>query len=67
MADRLLSEEQLKTEKGIDLTARTIRTLRLRGLFPQPIQVGFRKIAWRETDIDRWIATAPTAGKGVCK
>jgi len=30
------------------------------GSFPQPVNIGERAVAWRENDIDQWIATRPT-------
>lgn len=31
------------------------------GRFPAPIKIGLRAIAWREGDIDHWLATRPLA------
>lgn len=31
------------------------------GRFPAPIRIGLRAIAWREGDIDQWVATRPSA------
>ena len=31
------------------------------GSFPAPIKIGRQSVAWRRSDIDRWIASRPTA------
>jgi prophage regulatory protein len=52
---RLLSPEQLRSVKGIDVDFNHLRRLIKRGEFPKPIQLTERKRAWRESDIDAWI------------
>ena len=32
------------------------------GLFPPPVKIGPRRVAWRKSDVDRWIATRSRAG-----
>ena len=32
------------------------------GRFPEPLQIGRRAIAWRETDIQNWIDSKAAAG-----
>jgi len=29
------------------------------GLFPSPVRIGRRAVAWRETDVDAWAAGRP--------
>ncbi len=35
-----------------------------RGTFPAPIHVTSRAVRWRESDIDAWIASRPSAREG---
>ena len=36
-----------------------------RGLFPAPVRLGPRRVAWRKSEVDHWIATrARAAGRG---
>lgn len=32
------------------------------GLFPEPLRIGARAIAWRERDIQKWIETRENGG-----
>jgi prophage regulatory protein len=32
----------------------------IKGLFPKPVQLGGRAIAWRESEVDKWIAERTT-------
>ena len=29
------------------------------GVFPHPVQLGAQSVAWRKSDLDRWIASRP--------
>ena len=60
--ERLLIRRQLGPEKGIFLSDTRLWQLRKDGLFPQPVRVSAHRIAFRESDIDRWIAERPTVG-----
>ena len=51
----LISPRQLH-EKGICYHPNHLRLLWKRGEFPKPINLSARKIAWRESDLDAWIA-----------
>ena len=31
--------------------------------FPRPVRIGLRSVAWRESDVRRWIATRPDASE----
>lgn len=31
------------------------------GTFPRPVRLGIQSVAWRKSDIDRWIADRPVA------
>lgn len=44
-----------KVEEKTDLGCSTIYYLMSRDLFPKPIKVGVRIVAWREAEIDAWI------------
>lgn len=35
------------------------------GQFPAPVKLGERAVAWRESDIDAWIAACTPAGRAV--
>jgi prophage regulatory protein len=59
---RVLTRQQLKDVKGIDLSPSQIHRLRKAGKFPDPVRIGGRKTAWREDDIDKWIASRPVVG-----
>lgn len=34
------------------------------GSFPAPVKIGERCVAWRESDVERWIATRPSTSAG---
>ena len=34
-----------------------------KGLFPRPVRIGPRRVAWRASDIDRWMANAVASGE----
>jgi prophage regulatory protein len=38
------------------LSAPTIWRLERKGKFPKRIVIGFRRVAWRVTDLNRWMA-----------
>jgi prophage regulatory protein len=31
--------------------------------FPRPVQLGRQSVAWRKSDLDRWIQSRPIAGE----
>jgi prophage regulatory protein len=33
------------------------------GQFPRPVQLGTQSVAWRKSDLDRWIASRPTTSR----
>ena len=39
----------------------TIYNWRAQGLFPAPVQLGPKRIAWRHTDVQRWAETRQAA------
>ena len=50
--ERLLNKWQLEERTGLDIT--TIYRKMKAGTFPQPVRVGKRRVAWRESDIAAW-------------
>jgi prophage regulatory protein len=53
-ADRLLNKWAVERETSLDIT--TIYRKMKAGTFPQPVRVGKRRVAWRESDIAAWQA-----------
>jgi hypothetical protein len=43
--------------KGINYNRNHLRRLWNAGLFPRPIKLSARKLAWRESEIDEWLAS----------
>jgi prophage regulatory protein len=57
---RFLSAEDLK-ERGIPFSRVQLWRLMKAGKFPRPVQISEQRNAWREEDIDHWMATRPRA------
>jgi len=57
--DRLLSLKEVKERTGISST--TLWRWQREGAFPARRRVNGYKIAWLESEIDRWIKTLPAA------
>ena len=51
-AERLLSKSAVEERTSLDIT--TIYRKMKAGTFPQPLRVGKRRWAWRESDIAAW-------------
>lgn len=58
---RLLSFDELKSEKGIRFSRVHIGRLVKAGLFPKPVKVGVRSIAWIDSEIDAYQEKAAAA------
>jgi Prophage CP4-57 regulatory protein (AlpA) len=58
--DRLLARRDLVL-KGIDYHPNHLRQLWQRGDFPAPFKLSPRKLVWRESVVDAWLA-AKTGG-----
>jgi prophage regulatory protein len=58
MADTLLRRPAVETRTG--LSRSTIYDWMKRGEFPQPIKLGARLVAWKESDITAWLETRET-------
>ncbi|PYR87539.1 MAG: hypothetical protein DMF84_31440 [Acidobacteria bacterium] len=53
-SDRLLNKWAVEERTSLDIT--TIYRKMKAGTFPQPVRVGRRRVAWRESDIAAWQA-----------
>lgn len=47
--------------KRTGLARSTIYDQMEKGTFPRPIRIGERAVAWRDSDIEDWIASRPSA------
>jgi prophage regulatory protein len=47
--------------KIVGLSRATIYQMMAEGRFPKPIKVGLRAVAWREADIEAWLASREAA------
>jgi prophage regulatory protein len=54
-AERFLRKKEVLFRTG--LTSSSLYRLMEQGLFPQSILISERSVAWKESDIDRWIDT----------
>ena len=52
-SDRLLNKWAVEERTSHDIT--TIYRKMKVGTFPQPVRVGRRRVAWRESDIAKWL------------
>jgi prophage regulatory protein len=57
---RVLDFDQLRPRKGISYSRDHLRRKVKDGSFPPPIRLSDRRIAWREDDVDAWLADRPT-------
>jgi prophage regulatory protein len=51
-ADRLLDKRAVEERTSLDITT-IYRRIKV-GAFPQPVRLGRRRVAWRESDIAQW-------------
>lgn len=57
-------DELVRMTEAARITARAPRTIRrdvARGMFPQPVKVGERAIAFRRSELQSWIESRPRA------
>ena len=54
MGDRLLRLPAVKEKTGLSRT--TLYRWVQEGRFPRPVSLGPNTVAWRESELDRWIA-----------
>lgn len=52
--ERLLRLPEVSSQTGLKRAA--IYAAIQRGLFPSPVKIGRRAVAWPQSDIDKWIA-----------
>lgn len=55
-ANRLISFAELKPFTGIGYSRDHLRRLVKAGAFPKPVNLSSARIAWREADVQEWIA-----------
>ena len=53
--DRVLAYEALQRKIG-NVSRSSLWRWEQEGFFPKRIQLGPRRVGWRESDVDRWIA-----------
>ena len=58
MADTLLRRPDVETRTG--LSRSTIYQWMKDGAFPQPVKLGARLVAWRESDVTAWLESRKT-------
>lgn len=47
--------------KAVCLSRSTLYLMVSEGRFPRPIKLGGRAVAWRESDVDAWLASREVA------
>jgi prophage regulatory protein len=55
---RLLRRPEVETRTG--LSRSTLYDWMKRGKFPQPVKLGARLVAWKESDVTTWLETRQT-------
>ena len=58
MADKLLRRPVVESVTG--LSRSTLYDWMKRGEFPQPVKLGTRLVAWRESDVNEWLKSRET-------
>lgn len=59
MLDRLMRRREV--EKVTGLSRPTIYVMINKGLFPRPCRIGKRAVAWRQSEIEEWMASREAA------
>ena len=59
-ADKLLRKAEVINR--VRLSASRIYALMAMGEFPRPIKIGVRNVAWKESEIDNWLASRSRGG-----
>ncbi|MCY3887044.1 MAG: AlpA family transcriptional regulator [Chloroflexi bacterium] len=57
--NRLLRRPEVEARTG--LARSTLYRMMDEGMFPRPVRIGRRAVAWSEEAIERWIAQRPIA------
>lgn len=60
MAETLLRRPEVESRTG--LSRSTIYDWMKRGDFPQPVKLGVRLVAWRESDVVAWLDALEARG-----
>lgn len=58
MAEKLLRRPEVESVTG--LSRSTLHDWMKRGEFPQPVKLGTRLVAWRESDVNAWLESRET-------
>lgn len=58
MAEKLLRRPEVEARTG--LSRSTLYDWMKRGEFPQPVRLGTRLVAWRESDVTEWLESRKT-------
>ena len=61
MPQKLLRRIEVEARTG--LSRSTIYAWMDKGLFPKPVKLGTRLVAWRETDVDAWVSDQNEEGE----
>ena len=56
---RVLRRKEVELRTG--LSRSTIYSMMARGSFPRPRRIGTRSVAWREDEVETWLATREEA------
>ena len=57
--DRLLRLREVVSIVGVSRA--TLYEMIRRGEFPAPVRIGARAVGWRQSEVQRWLASRPTA------
>lgn len=60
MAEKLLRRPEVEARTG--LSRSTLYAWMNNGDFPQPVKLGTRLVAWRESDVSNWLDSRDTRG-----
>ena len=58
MAEKLLRRPEVESVTG--LSCSTLYDWMKRGEFPQPVKLGTRLVAWRQSDVTAWLEARET-------
>lgn len=61
MIDRLLSRPEV--EAACSLKRSSLYDMMSKDLFPRPVHLGPRRVAWKQSDIVAWIESRPQVGR----
>lgn len=59
MLDRLIRRQEVEERTG--LSRASIYTMMDEGQFPRPVRIGKRAVAWRQSEIEEWMASREAA------